>query len=176
MFFSATPLLFPRFSEYWQLDLCSSAFPKSSLYIWEFFVHILLKPCLKDFEHNLNSMWNEVNCVTVWTILALHFFDVGMNTDLFQSCGHCWVFQIFWHTECSTFTASSFRIWTSSSGIPSPLLVLFLVMFPKVHLTSHSRISCSQWLITPSRFSGSLKSYLYSSSQYISGTEISLVQ
>jgi len=33
-----------------------------------------------------------------------------MKTDLFQSCGHCWVFQICWHIECSTFTASSFRI------------------------------------------------------------------
>ena len=28
-----------------------------------------------------------------------------MKTDLFQSCGHCWVFQICWHIECSTFTA-----------------------------------------------------------------------
>ena len=32
-----------------------------------------------------------------------------MKTDLFQSCGHCWVFQICWHIECSTFTASSLR-------------------------------------------------------------------
>ena len=28
-----------------------------------------------------------------------------MKTDLFQSCGHWWVFQICWHIECSTFTA-----------------------------------------------------------------------
>ena len=34
----------------------SSAFSKSSLYIWKFSVHILLKPCLKDFEHYLASM------------------------------------------------------------------------------------------------------------------------
>ena len=34
-----------------------------------------------------------------------------MKTDLFQSCGHWWVFQVCWHIECSTFTASSFRIW-----------------------------------------------------------------
>ena len=46
-----------------------------------------------------------------------------MKTDLFQSCGHCWVFQICWHIECSTFTASS-RIWNSSAGIPSPPLAL----------------------------------------------------
>ena len=31
----------------------SSAFSKSSLYIWKFSVHILLKPNLKDFEHDL---------------------------------------------------------------------------------------------------------------------------
>ena len=29
----------------------SSAFSKSSLYIWKFSVHVLLKPSLKDFEH-----------------------------------------------------------------------------------------------------------------------------
>ena len=29
----------------------SSAFSKSSLYIWKFLVHVLLKPCLKDVEH-----------------------------------------------------------------------------------------------------------------------------
>ena len=29
-----------------------------------------------------------------------------MKTDLFQSCGYCCVFQICWHIECSTFTAS----------------------------------------------------------------------
>ena len=34
----------------------SSAFPKSSLYIWNFSVHIQLKPSLKDFENNLPSM------------------------------------------------------------------------------------------------------------------------
>ena len=63
-----------------------------------------------------------------------------MKTDLFQSCGHCWVFQICWHIDCSTFTASSFRIWNSSTGIPSPPLALFVVMLSKTRLTSHSRI------------------------------------
>jgi len=46
----------------------------------------------------------------------LPFFGIGMKTDLFQSCGHCWVFQICWYIECSTFTASSFRIWNSSTN------------------------------------------------------------
>ena len=56
-----------------------------------------------------------------------------MKTDLFQSCGHCWVFQICWHIKCSTFTASSFRIWSSSTGIPSPPLALFVMMLSKAH-------------------------------------------
>ena len=33
----------------------SSAFSKSSLYIWKFLVHVLPKPSLKDFEHHLTS-------------------------------------------------------------------------------------------------------------------------
>ena len=89
-----------------------------------------------------------------------------MKTDLFQSCGHCWVFQICWHIECSTFTASSFRMWNSSTGIPSPPLALLVVMLSKAHLTSHSRMSGSRWVITPSWLSGSWSFFLYSSSVY----------
>jgi len=86
-----------------------------------------------------------------------------MKTDLFQSCGHCRVFQICWHIECSTLTTSSFRIWNSSTGIPSPPLLLFIVMLPKAHLTSHSRMSGSRWGSTPSWLSGLWRSFLYSS-------------
>jgi len=34
----------------------SSASLKPSLYIWKSLIHVLLKPSLKDFEHNLASM------------------------------------------------------------------------------------------------------------------------
>ena len=81
-----------------------------------------------------------------------------MKTDLFQSCGHYWVFQICWHIEINTFTTSSFRIWNRSAGIPSPPLTLFIVMLPKAHLTSYSRMSGSRWVITPSWLSGPLLS------------------
>ena len=40
----------------------SSAFSKPSVYTWNFLVHILLKPSLKDFERNRASMWNEYDC------------------------------------------------------------------------------------------------------------------
>ena len=91
--------------------------------------------------------------------LALPFFGIRMKTDLLQSCGHCWVFQICWHIEYSTFTVSSFRIWNSSTGIPSPPLALFVVMLPKAHLTSHSRVCGSRWVITPSWLSGSWRAF-----------------
>ena len=60
----------------------------------------------------------EMSAIVRWfeQSLALPFFGIEMKTDLFQACGHCWVFQICWHIECSTFTASSFRIWNSSTG------------------------------------------------------------
>ena len=103
---------------------------------------------------------------TVWEFehsLALPFFGIEMKTDFFQFCGHCWVFQICWHIGCSTFTASSFRIWNSSAGIPSPPLALFVVMLPKAHLSSYFRMSGSRWMTTPSWLSGSLRSFMYSS-------------
>ena len=48
-----------------------------------------------------------------------------------------------------------FRIWNSSTGIPSPPLALFVVMLSKAHLTSHSRMSGSRSVIIPSWLSGS---------------------
>ena len=43
-----------------------------------------------------------------------------MKTDLFQSCGHCWVFHICWHIEFTTFMSSSFMIWFSLFCILCP--------------------------------------------------------
>ena len=99
-----------------------------TLLVWE------MSAIVQKFEHSL----------------ALPFFGIGMKTYLFQSCGHCWVFQICWHIECSTSAASSFRIWNRSTGIPSPPLALFVVMFPNSHLTLtlHSWMSGSKWVVT----------------------------
>ena len=78
--------------------------------------------------------------------MALSFFEIRKKTDLFQSWGLYWVFQISWHIECSTLLALSFRIWNSTAGTASTPLALFVVMLPKSHLTSHSRISGSRWV------------------------------
>ena len=89
----------------------SSAFSKSSwtygsswfIYCWSLAWRIL----------SITLLACEMSAI-VWQFehsLALSFFGIGRKTDFFQACGHCWVFQICWHNECSTFTASSFRIW-----------------------------------------------------------------
>ena len=43
----------------------SSAFTKSSLNIWNFSVHVLLKPPLENFEHYFVSVCDECNCGVV---------------------------------------------------------------------------------------------------------------
>ena len=130
----------------------SSAFPKSNLNILKFTVHIPLKPHLENLEDYFASMRNECSCAVVWTFFGIAFLWDWNETDIFQCCGHWWVFQICWHIDCSTLRASSFKIWNGSTGIPSPTLALFVVMLPKAHLTSHSRISGFRWVITLSWF------------------------
>ena len=105
----------------------SSVFSKPSLNIWKFSVHILLKPGLENFEHYFACVWNECNCVVVWT-----FFGIAFLWDWNEN----WPFLVLWPLlsfpnllayECSTFIVSSFRIWNSSAEIPSPPLALFVV-------------------------------------------------
>ena len=88
----------------------SFAFSKTRFNIWKLTVHVLLKSDLENFEHYFASMWDECNCAVVWAFVGIAFLWDWSENRAFQSCGHWWVFQICWHIECSTFTASSFRI------------------------------------------------------------------
>ena len=108
----------------------------------------------------------EMSAIVQWFehSLGLPFLRIGMKTDLFQSCDHCWVFQICWHIECNTFIASSLRIWNSSTLIPSHPLALVIVLLSKAHLTSHSWMSGSRWVITPL--------WLLVSFKYLLGTDM----
>ena len=130
-------------------------------------IHVLLKPGLEDFEHYFASVWDECNCVVVWTIFGIAFlWDWKENWPfpvLWPLLGFSNL-QAYWLHHLLSFTASHFQIWNSSAGIPSPPLALFIVMLLKVHLTSHSRMSGFWWVITSSWLSGSWRSY--SSSVY----------
>ena len=81
----------------------SSAFSKSSLKCLE----------VSQFTYYWSLAWRilsitllvcETSAIVQWfePSLTLSFFGIAMKTDLFQSCGHCWVFQICLHIECST--------------------------------------------------------------------------
>ena len=97
----------------------SSAFSKTSLNIWEFMVHVLLKPFLENFKHYFTSVWDECNCAVVWA-----FFGIAFLWDW----NEYWLFPVLWpllsfpnllaywgqHFKCIIF-----RIWNSSAGIPS---------------------------------------------------------
>ena len=53
----------------------------------EFSVHVLLKPSLEDFEHQFAGMWEEYNCVVVWTFSGIAFlWDWAEN----------WPFLVLW--------------------------------------------------------------------------------
>ena len=124
----------------------SSAFSKTSLNICKFMVHILLKPGLENFEHYFTSMGDECNCAVVWAFFGITFlWDWNEN----------WPVPVLWPLlslpNLLAYWVQHFhRIWNSSTGIPSLPLALFVVMLSKVHLTSHSSMSGSRWVITPS--------------------------
>ena len=65
----------------------SSTFYKTSLNIWKFTVHVLLKPGLENFEHYFTSMWDECNCAVFWSHFGIAFlWDWNEN----------WHFPVLW--------------------------------------------------------------------------------
>ena len=113
---------------------------------------------LENFEHYFTSVWDECNCVVLWAFSGIAFLW-GCNENWpFQSCGHCYFANLlaYWVHHFNNII-----FWNSSTGIPSLLLALFVVMLPEAHLTLDSRISGSRWVITPSWLSGSWRSFLY---------------
>ena len=72
----------------------SCASSKSSLNIWKFMVHILLKPGLENFEHYFANMWDECNCVIVWTFFG-HPRWMGLGEEF-------WPTMVHWGREWQT--------------------------------------------------------------------------
>ena len=65
----------------------SSAFSKTSLNIWKFMVHVLLKPGLENFEHSFASVWDVCNCAVIQT-----FFGIALLWDWNEK----WPFPVLW--------------------------------------------------------------------------------
>ena len=65
----------------------SSAFSKSSMNIWKFTVHMLLKPGLDNFDRYFASMLEECNRAVLWT-----FFGIAFLWDWNEN----WPFPVLW--------------------------------------------------------------------------------
>ena len=160
----------------------STALCKACLYTWKFLVHVCWSLAWRILSISLQAC--VMNTITWWTgrpgvlwfmgsqrvghdwatdliwsenSLPLPFFQIGIKSDLFQSCE----FPNFAGILNAALSQHLFKIWNNSARIPSPPLALFIVLFSKAHLASHSRISGSKFVSTPSWLSRSLRPFLY---------------
>ena len=76
------------------------------------------------------------------------FFGIGMKTDLSQSWGHCWVFQICWRIECSNHAP-----WYLPKGAGNwcPHISIHMDVKPALFVTSKTwkQLKCpsvSEWI------------------------------
>ena len=89
----------------------SSALSKSSLYTWKSSVMYYRSLAWRTLSITLLAGEMSTIVQQFEHSLALPFVGTGMKTDLFQSYCPCGVFQICWHSECNTLTASSEKLW-----------------------------------------------------------------
>ena len=110
-------------------------------------------------------MGDECNCPVAWT-----FF----TTTFHRTWDEDWPFLVLWSLMSFPILLTywvqhfnriilfvCFRILNSSAGIPLPPLALLAAELPKAYLTSHSRMSGSEWETIPSWLSGSLRSFCF---------------
>ena len=98
-------------------------------------------------------MWDECNCAIEHS-LAFPFFGIGFKTDLFQSCEHCWVFQIYSHYICH-----SLLLFFSSLWVAHPAVMRFDLMWL---CPTYCLIVASLLCITLSKIFWNLNHLLYS--------------
>ena len=98
----------------------SSDFSKTSLNIWKFTVHVLLKPGLETFEHYITSVWDECNCVVVWA-----FFGIAFLWDWNEN----WPSRVLWpllsFPNLLAYWVQHFHSILSSGSFKFPLLSSF---------------------------------------------------
>ena len=102
--------------------------------------------------NSLNILWHFLSLALVWKVT----FSSSVATAEFSK----------FVDKFSAALAQHHLLGFAIAGIPSLPLAVFVVMFLKTHLTLHSKMSYSRWVITPSWLSGSWKSFLYRSSVY----------
>ena len=146
------------------------------LAIWFLVPLPFLNPARTSGSSQFTYCWSLTWRILSITFLAYEWVQLCGSLNILCSCplGLEWKLTFSNPVATAEFSkfagilsaASSFRIWNSSAGILSPPLALFVAMLPKAHLTSHSTMSGSRWVITPSWLFASWRSFLYSSSVY----------
>ena len=103
------------------------------------------------YSSSLNILWHCVTLGLEWKLIFSSLMAIAEFSKFVDILG------------AVLLTASSFRIWNNSAGILSPPLALFVLVLPKAHLTSHSRISGSRQVTTPPWLSGTSRPVFHSS-------------
>ena len=136
----------------------SSAFSKTSLNVWEFLAQLLLKPSLVTFEHYFASMWEQCNCAVVWT-----FFGIGLSLGMERKLNFFWAVATAEFSKCAGIISAAFSQHHLLGFEIAQLEFhhILVVMLSKAHLTSHSMMSGSRWVVTPLWFSGSWRSFFF---------------
>ena len=102
--FSNESVLHIRWPKYWSFSFSISpsnehpdwsplAFSKTSLNIWKFTAHVLLKPGLENFEHYFTSMWDDCNCAIVWAFFGTAFLWYLYNQTYGFSSSQVWIWE-----------------------------------------------------------------------------------
>ena len=60
----------------------SSAFSKPSLDIWKFLLHVMLKPSMQDFKHDVTTTGDECKCPKVWTFFSTALVFTSYFTEI----------------------------------------------------------------------------------------------
>ena len=77
--FSGILLLSPGSNECWQFNLRFLCIFWTQLVHLEFLVHVVLKPSLSDFDHDLASIWNELNRTVVCMFFGVAFLWIALS-------------------------------------------------------------------------------------------------
>ena len=110
---------------------------------------------MKECSENILKKYPENYCRKADVFF---FFNLIFYFYLFFKFFYFTILYWFCHTLTWIHHGYTWDPWNSITSTS-----LFVVMLSKAHLTSHSRISGSRWVITPSWLSGLWRSFLYNS-------------
>ena len=141
--------------------------------VWSLVPLPFLKPAWTSESSRFTYCWSLAWRILSIPLLACERVQLCCSLSILWHChswdwNENWPFPVLWpllsFPNLLTYWVQHFhsiisRIWNSSTGILPHPLALFVVMLSKAHLTLHSRMSGSRWVITPLWLSGSWRCF-----------------